>query len=487
MKTATGRNELPEAYTSGCPSKTTDGQAPGHPDGRYDIRGFGAKPDNEAPATTAIQAAIDACHASGGGTVAIPAGTFVSGTIWLKSHVHLHLAPGAVLQGSTDPAQYCADDAFPQNRAVPREVVSGAHLIVALEAVNVSISGPGTIDGNGLHFFRDNGKPKLDRGPWRPGQMVFFCECEHVTVRDLVLRNSPFWNLLILGCRNVVADGLDIANDRRGREGDGIDIDCSQNVRISNCAIDTCDDCITLRADVDRLRLGPRPCEDICITNCVLRSAANAFRIGVGNGEIRRAAVSNVVVRDTRYGIGFTSNYVPRHQGVDIHDLTFANMIVDAEAPFAVATGLGHKPIHRLRFNHCMVRAGAPSFLSGCETAAVHDVWFHDIDYVIHGGADNTPEARTPLERWRANGVAFYHGADGMPCGFLLDHAEDVRFSDVRIRWEAPTGLWRHALDVRGCRDIDCRGLTVASDTPDGFREAIRLADDTERIALPSA
>ena len=182
----------------------------------YDVRSFGAKGDGVTKDTAAIQRAVDACNAAGGGTVEVPPGTYLSGTIYLKSHVDFHVGPGATVKGSPDKEDYNAADAFPQNAASKTENASGAHLFVCLEQKNVTLRGPGTIDGNGPAFMLGPDGRHYERRniPWRPSQMIYFVECEDVRVQDLRLRNSPYWNLFLHGCTHVFVRGLDVRTGR---------------------------------------------------------------------------------------------------------------------------------------------------------------------------------------------------------------------------------------------------------------------------------
>ncbi len=125
----------------------------------YDIIDFGATGDGLTKNTSTIQAAIDQCHHDGGGQVVVPPGVFVTGSIFLRDNVELHLLSGAEIKGSPDLADYNADDCFAQNQVFTTEQVTGAHLIMAIEATNVAITGRGRINGKAkvyLHFrFRD--------------------------------------------------------------------------------------------------------------------------------------------------------------------------------------------------------------------------------------------------------------------------------------------------------------------------------------------
>lgn len=235
----------------------------------------GAAGDGLTLDTAAIQRAIDACHAQGGGTVVVPPGTWLTGTIFLKSHVTLHMASGATLLGSTRREDYNADDIFPENPVFSQENVTGAHLIIAYRAHDVAITGEGTIDGNSAAFFEPlppeetttTYRMKTRNFPirdWRPGQMVFFCRCTNVSVRDVSLINATYWTLLLLGCRGVQVRGLRITNPPQTQNGDGLDIDCCQEVTVSDCLIHSGDDAITLRGHSRLLggaRLALRACD----------------------------------------------------------------------------------------------------------------------------------------------------------------------------------------------------------------------------------
>ena len=151
---------------------------------------FGAVGDGRTVNTAAIQRALDA-----GGVVYLPPGEYLTGTIFLRSDGGLELAPGAVLKGSPDPADY-DENCCEQNRVFASEMVSGAHLVVACEVENVVIRGGGMIHGNREAFFSGEASPKNPnkflRPEWRPGQMLFFCESTGVTITDVELRESPY-------------------------------------------------------------------------------------------------------------------------------------------------------------------------------------------------------------------------------------------------------------------------------------------------------
>ena len=297
------------------------------------VKEFGAVGDGLHDDTAAIQKAIDA-----GGTVTVPGGTYLTGTLYLRSNGGLDLAPDAVLKATTDPAKWNKRDFCPQQAAFPRAKWSGAHLIAAVCQTNVFLRG-GTIDGSGRSFFTDKthlgagGRTLLNENEtFRPAQMVYFVDCADVRVTDVNLRNSAYWNLFLHGCESVLVRGLNIRSAHDIGEDDGIDIDCCRRVTVSDCLIDVGDDGITLRANPKGL-LSPKPCEAVVVNNCVVRSGyAHAFRIGVGSGVIRNCVISDIVLDRTRGGIHICPLYRggEGRTGVDISDLSIRNVRGDA-------------------------------------------------------------------------------------------------------------------------------------------------------------
>ena len=299
----------------------------------FDIRAYGARTGETC--TAAIQKALDAADAAGGGRVVVPAGTWTSGTVWLRSRVELHLAKGAVLKGSTRQADYNRNDAFPENFWSDGEEWSGGHLVLGYKVEGASITGEGTIDGSGPAFFgeceEDSWFPgykyglKLhptDRSWFRPGPMVAMFLSKNIRLSGVTLANTPAWTAHFRCC-----DGLDIRNvtidaDRTIANSDGFSIDCTRNVTVEGCTIKTGDDGFAIRASCKQPgHAEQHPCENIRISNCDVWSCCYGVRFGIGTGTVRDVAVENCRFHETAHGIGFTPAWIPGKKGVYIEDI----------------------------------------------------------------------------------------------------------------------------------------------------------------------
>lgn len=303
------------------------------------VLAFGAKGDGSTIDTKAIQSTIDAVAERGGGTVEVPAGTYLSGTIYLNDNIELHLCEGAVIKGSPSIDDYCSAGCYPQNWASGKDGdnTSGGHLIVGVGLRNVAITGPGTIDGSSEAFLLDgNGVlwPSKKAIPVRPSQMVWFADCNGIRIEGVKMTNSPYWTCFILNCDWVWIRDCDIRTERRKYHtynGDGIDIDRSQHVTIAGCHIDTADDCITLRASCASLLSSPQDCAYIHVTDCHISSSCNAIRVGVGEGSIHDAYFSDIDISDSGTAFNYVAAYGKTSRGTDIHDIRTCNVSVQAK------------------------------------------------------------------------------------------------------------------------------------------------------------
>lgn len=303
----------------------------------YPITKYGARTGKMA--TEAIQKAMDAAEAAGGGTVVVPKGTWMTGTIWLRSHVELHLDKGAVLIGSVHKEDYNANDAFPENFWANPEEWSGAHLVIAYKVEDVAITGEGIIDGSGPAFFgecdEDSRFPwykyglklhPIDRSWFRPGPMVALFLSNKIRMEGVTLKDTPCWTVHARCCEDIDIHNVTIDADRTIANSDGFSIDCTRNVTIDGCTIRTGDDGFAIRACYSyQCRADEHPCENIRITNCDVWSCCYAARIGIGTGIVRNVEIENCRFHESSFGIGFCPAWTPGQRGVYIDDIHVRN------------------------------------------------------------------------------------------------------------------------------------------------------------------
>jgi polygalacturonase len=297
----------------------------------FDVGSYGAVGDGTTVDTGAIQAAIDACAAAGGGMVTFKPGTFLSGAIFVKSHVHLLIDKGVTVLATTDEAAY---PVLP-SRVAGIEMPWPAALVNVIDQEDVEVSGDGTIDGQGEYWWqkywtlRKSYEPRGIR--WaadydcRRVRLIVAFTSKDVTFAGLSLRRSGFWNLQITYCDRITVDGIRIsdngaAGEVKGASTDGVDIDSSRRVLVKNCDIDNNDDDICLKAgrDFDGLRVN-RPTEYVVIRDNVCRRGGGVVSFGSEtSGGIRHVVAFHDTGIGTSEGIRFKS---ARTRGGSVEDI----------------------------------------------------------------------------------------------------------------------------------------------------------------------
>jgi hypothetical protein len=275
----------------------------------FNIRDYGAVGDGNTIDTTAVQSAIEACAHERGGTVLVPAGDFVIGTIELKSNVTLKLAAQGRLLGSPKIEHYKAGNSIPPGNG---NIV----MISAANAENVRVEGPGTIDGNGAKFFTGRGDmtgpgQNSAEGYFQRPHLLIFYRCKNLVLRDVFLTASAYHCVRILQCTHVNLNGVRIYN-RVNLNNDGFHINSSQYVHISNCDIACQDDACAL--------FGSN--KFITVANCTFSTRWSVFRFG--GGEAENIVVSNCVIYDT-YGCPIKARFGGRSR---FENITFSNLIL---------------------------------------------------------------------------------------------------------------------------------------------------------------
>jgi hypothetical protein len=295
----------------------------------YNITDFGAKGDGTTLATQALQAAIDACTKDQGGTVLVPAGVFVIGTVEMKSNVCLRIAAGGKLLGSADGKQYHAADAIPL-RGDSTLNDGNVGLIYAVNAENVTFEGPGTIDGQGAQFrspVRGTPPPSGRGGADRPYHILLH-RCKNVRIRDMFLVNCAFHSIRIIQSSYVWIDGIHIHNRVNGNN-DGFHFISSEYVHISNVDVQSQDDACALFGS----------CKFITVTNSTFSTRWSVFRFGGGNPE--NITISNCIIHET-YGCPIKMQFGPDNR---VQNLMFSDLILkDVTGPITISLNNRRRP-----------------------------------------------------------------------------------------------------------------------------------------------
>lgn len=294
-----------------------------------DIRAYGAKSDGSCLATKPIQAAIDAVASQGGGSVVIPPGAWRSGTVHLRSNIHLILEPGAILAGSGDLAGYPA-----AGRSGVDKDRHDHHLLIARDCHHVRISGGGTIDGNGPAFWHPSTGPRTwirAREP-RVSPLLELSRCQDLVLEDITITNSPGWTVHVFCCDRVRIHGVTIDNPMWGPNTDGFDLNGVRDLVLSQCSVTAGDDAIVLKTSRDA-----RSCERVVISDCILKTYCAALKLGTESWhDFRNIAMSNCVVHGSPRAVGLYE-----FDGATIEDVAISNIACDTACGWAL-----NRPIH---------------------------------------------------------------------------------------------------------------------------------------------
>jgi len=399
---------------------------------------YGAVADGVTLNTSMIQRAIDTCAANGGGRVTVPGGTYKTGTLWLRSNVELHLEIGAVLLASENMDDYNALDAYEQNYGYAPEGWVGKHLIIAHEINNCAITGFGMINGNCQAFvdMKPNDGDKVygwchgtsvlkDPEQMRPGQLICFIESTNVRVQDISIRNSPCWSCFLLGCEYVQIRGIKINNPIWMMNSDGIDIDASRYVTVSDCIIQTGDDAITLRGCENRVKNKDIHCEFISISNCVLATGICAFRIGVGTGLVRHARISNITISQCMNIAQFCTAYGKKGK-VDIEDVNFSNISAENTDRCFQAFAFNGAFIKNITMENIRTTSTVRNYVE-CEDGAVEGFRVRNVEIRFFDRSTVLPESQRQFRGDRLLSFADAQGVvlDGVEIYGTLDGVQE--------------------------------------------------------------
>jgi len=274
----------------------------------------------EGEATATIQAQIDAASSAGGGRVILLAGRHVTGGLRLESGVELHLAENAVLAPLPDYDAY---------RATSVSVIaedSDRGMIVASRAENIAITGPGMIEAGGEHFIAGDDEVM---GTWIPAalrpRVVVFEGCRNVRLENIQVSGSPMWTLHMVDCEDIHFRNVDVANDRRLPNTDGIVLDACRRALIEDCRIYTADDGVVLKTSAGPDGKAVGRCEDITVRRCDVSSMSCALKLGTESfGDFSNIVFEDCKVSETNRALGLFSR-----DGGKMSNVRFSRIDVD--------------------------------------------------------------------------------------------------------------------------------------------------------------
>lgn len=290
---------------------------------------FGARGDGKNLDKKSIQQAVDAAASKGGGKVVLPApGVYLSGTIHLRSNVELHVEAGATLLGSPRIEDY---DSIRWGHNADRQPY---HLLYADSCRNVSITGKGTIDGNGEAFwqpFEKDAAGNLVTPRWllpkprKVSPLIEIDRCFNTTMQDVTVKTGGGWNVHLYNCDVAKINCINIDNNIYSPNSDGIDITGSSDVIISNCYIKTCDDAICLKTTEDS-----RSCHRVTVTNCIIETLCVGLKMGCteSSKDMTDVTFSNCVINKSSRAIGI---YVK--DGAVYDRININNIVANTNAP----------------------------------------------------------------------------------------------------------------------------------------------------------
>jgi hypothetical protein len=460
------------------------------------VRAFGAAGDGQKLDTSAINAAIQACHSRGGGTVVFDAGTYRTGTIRLLDNITLKLEPGSTILGSPDLRDYPPIEKASEERDTV--------LLLAEKVHNVAIVGEGTIDGNGrafadtshAHFepFFDPARTRQGdalvtrmrdarEGPVRmlprPGILFLALHVDGLMLRDFHVVDSPNWSIKI-GCSDhIFVIGLDVRNSLLVPNSDGLDISTSRNATVSDSYIEAGDDALVVG--------GPcidgwcqQPTENIAVGNVVLRSRSAAIRIGPAAKDVRSLVFQNIIIRDSNRGIGIQA----RSSGV-IENLLFSNVSIEtrlidgpwwgAGEPITISVAIWDYQswkapitlgeVRHVRFSNVIAKSESPIILYSTEPDRISDIGFRDLTLTMTAGPltalfggniDLQPTDPRSLGLTRQDLSAVF-----------VHNVSKLSFTGVQVHWEGSfPAFYQHAIQADGFKDLVIDGFQGEASSP---------------------
>jgi polygalacturonase len=466
----------------------------------FDITNYGAVAGGQTLNTESIQKAVDAAFAKGGGRVVVPKGMFLTGTIHLKSNVEFYLDIDAILKGSTNLSDYERNDRW-------------YAILIANKQTNITISGYGTIDGQGKLLAKNviklvkNGaiidEFKLNRPDehLRP-QLIEIQNSNNVQIKHVTLKDAACWVQTYNKCSNLIIDSINVQSTAFWNN-DGIDVVDCKDVKIKNCNINAADDGICLKSSDPK-----SACQNIDISDCRVRSSASAIKFGTASlGGFKNIKVNNIEIYDT-YRVAIALEIV---DGGTMEDVTVSN-INARNTGGAIFIRLGQRRgdnpgiLRRVTFSNIKVEiptgkpdagydiAGPPeediyphnllpTVIAGLPGHPVQDIKMENINIIYGGGADKkhafvSLDSLTTIPERKEEYPEFSMFGELPAWGLFVRHAENIKLKNITIKYKQAD--FRAAIVMDDVNKLNINGLNI----PTASNEAVIVFKNVKNVVV---
>lgn len=429
-----------------------------------DIRDCGAVGDGKTPCTAAIQKAVDRCAGSGGGTVRLPAGKWLTGTVYLESNITVHIEKGCTLLGSQQHKHYAGPRATTREGAKEQSFRYPA-IFAGSKLHHVTITGEGTIDGQGSAF--------RDKSKLRP-KAIYLVDCRDILIEKVHLRNAGSWMQHYRDCDRLTIRGIRVFN-HIAFNNDGLNVDSCRDVTITDCRIDSDDDGIVLKS------LSRKPCERITVRNCVVSSHCNGIKMGTeSGGGFQHITVTDCKVHSPReskkiYGRqrGLAGIALEIVDGGTLDDVKVSNVSIDGVS-VPIFLRLGNRARRYGKddpkpdvgtFRNVVLRDIQATNCStvGCSITGlpghpIQDVTLENLTLGFDGGGRKKLARREIPEKPKSYPESTMFGE--LPAfGFFCRHVRALTFRNVKIETTKPDP--RHAMVFDDVQDLTVERLSA--------------------------
>lgn len=443
----------------------------------YVPESYGAVGDGIHNDTAAIQACIDACHAAGGGKVILEGGkTYRAGTLILRSFVELHLEMGSMLKASDNLEDF---NLFGNPAARPRDVAVPTYedctyagqptlfFLYAKDCEYVSITGSGRIDGNEEIFYGKVTHWHIDGSFYPRVPLLFLEHVTHLTIIGVTLQRSAFWTTHLVGCRDVLIDGIRILNNLKLANCDGIDPDHCQNVRICNCHLETADDGIVFKNTAGARQYGP--CENVTVSNCTIISTSAAIKFGTESEDVfRNVVVTGCTISRSNRGISLMLR-----DGGSMENLLFSDLTIETRAfskpfwwgdaePIAITavkrrddTSIGQ--IRKVTFRNLCCRGENGIMLYGDESVNIDGISFDHVTLELVKTTEYPKNCRDLRPCALPQPIL-----PGSPAAIYARNARNVTFDHLKVNVAKEIAQeTAHVYDLEGCIGFTLNGSNL--------------------------